>query len=49
MKKVVDNGVRVVAGGVRKLRSDFGVEVLSGVNVVEEGVRFVDGDGGSKM
>ena len=49
MKKVVNNGVQGVEGGVRKLRSDLGVEVLSGANVVEEGVGFVDCDGGSKM
>ena len=49
MKKIVDNGVRGVEGGVRELRGDFGVEVLSGANVVDEGVGVVVGDGRSKM
>ena len=49
MKEVVDNGVGRVESGVCEVRSNLGVEVLSGANVVEEGVGFVDGDGRSKM
>ena len=49
MKKVVDDGVGGVKGGICEFRSNLRVEVLSGANVVNEGGGLVDGDGGLRM